>query len=222
MLPRKQWELREFLIAGAAKQARGPGERLRREPSPSTHWRSCGTRTPARPARRADPGARQRSTAPATRDIRDSAGREVRASSSEGGPVIAYDPRDRGCWRRARFRDAIRWNDDVRGRARGVAKIGDARRDELCSCRLPSMEPAVHRITILAPQPPTIWHRLETDPGRRWEPADRDDAFGEDDHVHVRHGGLHAPRAGRRRADDGVRSRRVASQFRAGGLKWRA
>ena len=24
------------------------------------------------------------------------------------------------------------------------------------------MEPAVHRITILAPQPPTIWQRLET------------------------------------------------------------
>ena len=24
------------------------------------------------------------------------------------------------------------------------------------------MEPAVHRITILAPQPPTIWSRLET------------------------------------------------------------
>ena len=23
------------------------------------------------------------------------------------------------------------------------------------------MEPAVHRITILAPQPPSVWHRLE-------------------------------------------------------------
>ena len=37
---------------------------------------------------------------------------------------------------------------------------------------------------------------------------------GDDDHVHVRHGRLHAPRAGRGCADDGVRSRRVASLFR--------
>ena len=34
------------------------------------------------------------------------------------------------------------------------------------------MEPAVHRITILAPQPPTIWQRLETilaDGGSRYQ-----------------------------------------------------
>ncbi len=27
---------------------------------------------------------------------------------------------------------------------------------------LRGMEPAVHRITVIAPQPPTIWQRLET------------------------------------------------------------
>src|SRR3954468_10155851 len=55
-------------------------------------------------------------------------------------------------------------------------------------------------------------------PLRRGQPADQHDAVGHDAHLHVRHGRLHAARAGRRRADDGLRSRRVAAGVPAGGL----
>ena len=82
------------------------------------------------------------------------------------------------------------------------------------------MEPAVHRITILAPQPPAVWQLLEPVLADGGSPPIAMTRSAEHAHVHVRHGRLHAPRAGRRRADDGVRPRRVASLLRAGGLKW--
>ena len=69
------------------------------------------------------------------------------------------------------------------------------------------MEPAVHRITILTPQPPAVWHRLETVLADGGSPPIAMTRSAKIDHVHVRHGGLHAARAGRRCTDDRVRSR---------------
>ena len=83
-----------------------------------------------------------------------------------------------------------------------------------------TMEPAVHRIIVIAPQPPTIWQRLETVLVAERQPADHDDPGGGHDHVRVRHRGLHAARAGGGRADDRLRSRRVASLLSPRGLNW--
>lgn len=36
-------------------------------------------------------------------------------------------------------------------------------RTNICSCMLDGMEPAVHRLTVLVPQPASVWERLESE-----------------------------------------------------------
>ncbi len=131
VLPRKQWELREFLIRAARKQRpNGPGE-LRRDTFAIDALAFLQYPATPRDLRRAliqvlrnVPGGRDLG------NIRDSAGREVRAfqlpADMEGGPVIAYDPRtSRMLARGAGSGDAIRWNMTYRVKVAGVAKIGE-------------------------------------------------------------------------------------------------
>ena len=67
----------------------------------------------------------------------------------------------------AAARLAVAWRAVTRAGAAGRRAGSRARRlrpsrANICSCMLAAMEPAVHRITILAPQPPAVWQRLET------------------------------------------------------------
>ena len=110
------------------------------------------------------PGARALGT------IRDGAGRPAAAIAlppdmNDGKDIVAFDPKTSRLLAEGMSDGSggVRWHMIYGATTRGgrrASAIGDERTYVRVCSR--SMEPAVHRITILAPQPPTVWQRLET------------------------------------------------------------
>ena len=183
VVPHSPRGLRAFLLAAAAPGVAGPGTR-------PDHGRGAGVaHLSAHAGRSARRAARGRLDAPRREADRQARGWGGRAGPraplrSRGAPACwPMTPSRHGCSRWARRR-AGACSGSRPSRSKRVGWSASASVHErtfeanVRSCRLGDMEPAVHRITIIAPQPPTVWQRLETVLADEWEPADHDDARG--------------------------------------------